>query len=94
MMNFVGMNPYKVVKMWKNYRPNVPPEYHDNVLYAELMTAQWAKVKVEWAKVKVERADQAEFRAANKRKKYATAEMIESIAFNDEVEIMDSDGGK
>ena len=86
MVNYVGMNPYKVVEMWKNYRPNVPPEYHDNVLYAEPTAAQWAKVKVE-------RADRAEFRAANKRKKYATAEIIESIAFNDEAEMMDCDGG-
>ena len=48
----------------------------------------------QWAKVKVERADQAEFRAANKRKKYATAEMIESIAFDDEAEMMGGNGGK
>ncbi len=49
MMNYVGVNPYKVVEMWKNYRPNVPPEYHDYVLYAEPMAAQWAKLKVERA---------------------------------------------
>ena len=48
---------------------------------------------VQWAKVKVERVDRAEFWAANKRKKYATAEMIESIAFDDEAEMMDGDGG-
>ena len=41
----MGMNPYKVVEMWKNYRPNIPIEYHDNVLYVELTPAQWAKVK-------------------------------------------------
>ncbi len=40
MMEHVGMNPYKVVKMWKNCRPYVPPDYHDNVLYAEPMAAQ------------------------------------------------------
>ena len=38
----------------------------------------------------MEKANRAEFCAANKRKKYATAEMIESIAFNDTVEMMDS----
>ena len=48
----------------------------------------------QWAKVKVERADQVEFWAAKKRKKYATAEMIERIASNDEAEMMDGDGGK
>ena len=77
----------EVVEKWKNYRPNVPPENHKNVLYAEPMAAQWAKVKVE-------RADRAEFRAASKREKQATAETIESIAFDDEVEMMDDDGGK
>jgi hypothetical protein len=56
-------------------------------LYAEPTAAQWAKVKVE-------RADQAEFPAANKRKKYAMVEMIESIAFDDEEEMMDGDSGK
>ncbi len=65
----------------------VPLEYHDNALYAEPTAAQWAKVKVE-------RADQAEFPAANKRKKYAMVEMIESIAFDDEEKMMDGDSGK
>ena len=87
MVNYVGMNPYKVVEMWKNYHPNVPPEYHDNALYVVPMVAQWAKVKVE-------RADRAEFQAANKRKKYSKVEMIEIIAFDDEAEMMDDDGGK
>ena len=86
-VNYVGINPYKVVEMWKNYCPNVPPGYHDNELYVEPTAAQWAKVKVE-------RADQAEIQAANKREKYARAEMIESIAFNDEAEIVDDDRGK
>ena len=72
--------------MYKNYRPNVPTEYHDNVLYAEPTAAQWAKVKVE-------RADRAEFRAMNKRKKYATVEMLKSMAFDDEADMMDGDGG-
>jgi hypothetical protein len=48
----------------------------------------------QWAKVKMERAKQAEFWAANKRKKYGTAEMIESIAVDDEAEMMDGDRGK
>jgi hypothetical protein len=30
-----GMNLYKIVEMWKNYRPNVPIEYHLDDLYAE-----------------------------------------------------------
>jgi hypothetical protein len=40
--------------------------------------------------VKVEKANQAEFWAANKKKKYTTLEMIESIAFDDDAEMMDS----
>ena len=39
-----------------------------------------------WAKVKMERLDQSEFRAANRLKKYATQEMIETM-------IIDGDGG-
>jgi hypothetical protein len=65
--------------MWKNYRPNVPPEFHDNILYIEPTAAQWAKVKVE-------KLDRSEFRAANRLKKYATKESIESM-------IIDGDGG-
>ena len=74
-MNYVGMNPYKVVEMWKNYRPNVPPEFHDNILYIEPTAAQWAKVKVE-------KLDRSEFRAANRLKKYATKETIESMVID------------
>ena len=58
-------------KMWKNYQPNVPHEFHENELYIEPATARWAKVKVE-------RLDLSEFRAANRLKKYATKETIES----------------
>ena len=31
----MGLNPYKAVEMWKNYRPVVPLEFHDNWLYVE-----------------------------------------------------------
>ena len=74
----MGMNPYKVVEMWKNYRPNIPIEYHDNVLYVEPTPAQWAKVKDE-------KCDRSEFRAGLKMKKYgenkSTKEKIESVVF-------------
>jgi hypothetical protein len=78
-MNYVGMNAYKVIEMWKNYRPNVPPEFHGNILYIEPTAAEWAKVKVE-------RLDRSEFWAANRLKKYATKEAIESV-------VIDSYGG-
>ena len=41
---------------------------------------------VQWAKVKVERLDRLKFWAANRLKKYATKETIESM-------IIDDDGG-
>ena len=31
----VGLNPYKMVEMFKNYRPVVPVEFHSDELYAE-----------------------------------------------------------
>ena len=44
-----GLNPYKAVEVWKNYRPVVLLEFHDNCLYAEPTAEQWSKVKVEKA---------------------------------------------
>ena len=72
----VGLNPYKSVEMWKNYRPNVPMEFQLNELYAEPS----AEVK---AKVKDEKIDRSEFRAVLKAKKYAGKQQIESSAFDD-----------
>jgi hypothetical protein len=72
----VGLNPYKIVEMYKNYRLNVPIEYHSDVMYAEPSEEVWSKVKVE----KMERS---EFRANLKGKKYAGKEQIESVAFGD-----------
>ena len=46
-LNCIGLNPFKAVEMWKNYCPVVLLDYHDNVLYAEPMAEQRAKVKVE-----------------------------------------------
>ena len=71
----IGMNPYKVVEMWKNYRPVVPPDYHGNVLFKEPTAEQWAKVKVE-------KSDRSEFRAALKAKKYKAKETLELAAFD------------
>jgi hypothetical protein len=72
----VGLNPYKIVEMWKNYRPNIPVEYQSNELYAEPS----AEVK---AKVKDEKSDRSEFRATLKAKKYAEKMQVESLAFDD-----------
>jgi hypothetical protein len=71
----VGLNPYKIVEMYKNYRPNVPIEYHSDVMYTE-------PSEVVWLKVKVEKTERSEFRVNLKAKKYAGKEQIESMAFS------------
>ena len=71
----VGLNPYKMVEMFKNYRPVVPVEFHSDELYAEPSPEVWSKVKVE-------KTDRSEFRANLKAKKYAGKEKIESTAFD------------
>ena len=76
----VGLNPYKMVEMYKNYRPVVPVEYHADVLYENPSPEVWSKVKVE-------KTDRSEFRANLKAKKYAGKERVESAAF-------DGDAGK
>ena len=60
----VGLNSYKMVEMFKNYRPVVPVEFHLDELYAEPSPEVWSKVKVE-------KMDRSEFRANLKAKKYA-----------------------
>jgi hypothetical protein len=73
----LGMNPYKMVEMWKNYRPMVPMEYQDNELYAK----PDAKVM---ANVKDEKVYRAESRAVLKAKKYGgVKDTLEDIAFGD-----------
>jgi hypothetical protein len=42
-----GLNPYKMVEIWKNYRPVFPVEYQLNVLYVKPSPEVLAKVKVE-----------------------------------------------
>jgi hypothetical protein len=49
----VGLNSYKIVEMYKNYRPNIPIEYHSDVMYAEPSEEVCLKVKVK----KMERLD-------------------------------------
>ena len=82
----VGLNPYKMVEMFKNYRPVVPVEFHSDELYAEPSPEVWSKVKVE-------KTDRSEFRANLKAKKYAGKEQVESTAF-DSNEGNDGEEGK
>ncbi len=70
----VGLNPYKFVEMYKNYRLNVPIKYHSDLMYAEPSEEVWSKVKVE-------KTERSEFRANLKAKKYGGKEHIESVAF-------------
>jgi hypothetical protein len=82
----VGLNPYKMVEMFKNYRPVVPVEFHLDELYAEPSPEVWSKVKVE-------KTDRSEFRANLKAKKYAGEERVESTVF-DSNEVNDGKEGK
>ena len=76
-MKCLGMNPYKMVEMWKNYRPLVPMEYQCDRLYTKPDATVMAKVKDE----KVYRA---ETRKVIKDKKYGTAKAtIDNMAFGD-----------
>ena len=43
----VGLNPDKIVEMYKNYRPVVPDEFQLDELYAEPSAEVWSKVKRE-----------------------------------------------
>ena len=43
----LGLNPYKTVELWKNYRPVVPVEFHGDAFYAEPDVEIMAKVKDE-----------------------------------------------
>jgi len=81
----LGLNPYKMVEMFKNYRPVVPVECHLDELYAEPSPEVWSKVKVE-------KMDRSEFRANLKAKKYAGKERVESTAFDDDEGIGGEEG--
>jgi hypothetical protein len=71
-----GMNWYKIVELWKHYRPNIPIEYHLDELYAEPSEEVLAKVKTE-------KIDRSEFQKTVKAKKYLeNKEQIESVAFD------------
>ncbi len=41
------MNPYKSVELWKNYRPVVPVEFWEDIMYAKPDEEVMGKVKDE-----------------------------------------------
>jgi hypothetical protein len=58
LITWVGMNPYTVVETFKNYRPNIPLEYHSDDLYAKKPSEEvWAKF---WATLKAKKMQRAE----------------------------------
>jgi hypothetical protein len=72
-----GLNPYKMVEMYKNYKPVVPDEFQSDELYAEPSAEVWAKVKTE-------KIDRAVFRAQLKVTKYSNdKERLESLALDE-----------
>ena len=72
-INCLGLNPYKMVEMWKNYRPMVPMEFQDDLMYSKPDEKTMAKVKDE-------KIYQAETREVLKARKYGT-DTIEDRAF-------------
>jgi hypothetical protein len=72
----VGLNPYEIVEVYKNYRPNIPIEYLSDLMYAEPSEEVWSEVKVE-------KTERSEFKANLKAKQYVGQEHIESMAFGD-----------
>ena len=75
-MKCIGLNPYKMVEMWKNYCPNIPVEFQNNELYAK-------PNKKVLAMVKDEKSYRSEVRAKLKAEKAAgMKEIVERIAFD------------
>jgi hypothetical protein len=75
-MTCLGMNPYKMVKVWMNYRSLVPEKYQCDTLYAKPDVNVMKKVN--------EKVHQVKTREALMGKKYGTSkENIEDLAFGD-----------
>ncbi len=78
MLEWQGINPYKVYELFKNFRPYVPVEFQSDPMYAMPSPEVLAKVKAEMV-------DRKEFRATLKMKKYDwTKKQLETVAFGDD----------
>ena len=73
-----GLNPYKMVELWKNYRPHIPIHLRKNILYAKPDAKVMSMVKEERSERSVFRAKLKEAKAAGMRSR------LESIAFLDD----------
>ena len=83
MLEWEGINPYKVYELFKNFRPYVPVEFQTDPMYAKPSPEVLAKVKAE-------KVDRKEFQATLKKKKYdRTKEQLETVAFGDDKEEAD-----
>ena len=77
-MECAGLNPYKMVELWKNYRPHVPEQYRRDRLFRK----PDAKVM---SLVKDEKSERSVFRAKLKKAKTAgMKERLQSIAYLDD----------
>ena len=76
-MTCLGMNPYTMVEMWKNYRPLVPDKHQCDTLYAKPAVYVMKMVKDE----KVYRAETRE--VLTSKKYWMSKETIEDMAFGD-----------
>ena len=81
-----GLNAYKQVEMHKNYRPIVPPQYQDDVLYKE-------PPKLIIDVVKTEKHDRKKFKGELNEKKMvvqrksALKEKIQEYAWGDDASV-------
>ena len=73
-----GLNPYKMVELWRNYRPQIPKEYRRNKLYRKPDAAVMSVVKEEKVERSVFRKKLNEAKAAGMK------ERLESIAYLDD----------
>ena len=72
MVKCKGLNLYRAVEIYLKYPPTIPPEFHDNELYA-------APTLELWLKIKVEKAEWSNFHRAQKAKKYAAKERLKGM---------------
>ena len=73
-----GLNPYKMVELWRNYRPHVPKTHRTNILYRKPDARALSVVKEEKVERSVFRKKLKEAKAAGMK------ERLESIAYLDD----------
>ena len=74
----MGLNPYKMVELWRNYRPQIPKKYRRNILYRKPDERALSVVKEEKVERSVFRKKLKEAKAAGMKGR------LESIAYFDD----------